>query len=108
MKLQNSFAPSSDLYQTLDAIAEISAFSPRIRQEGMLRSSEASKGVLIMGIDAEREKKISGIYEYTLREDGSRYLQENRDHAGRRESHSTSGLLPAQAARIREYSTHLV
>lgn len=85
MKLQNSFVPYQNLTETLNGIPGIIAHSPRIKLEGMLRSSEASKGILIMGIDPEREKHVSRIYEYTFKRDGSLYLNENTERTGRQE-----------------------
>ncbi|MCP4351723.1 MAG: ABC transporter permease [Desulfobacterales bacterium] len=73
MKLQNSFIPSPELQSSL---TDIPAYAPRIKIEGMIRSSEASRGVLIMGIDPEREKSVTEIYNYMLNTKGSSYLSD--------------------------------
>ncbi len=73
MKLQNSFVPSAELQSSL---SDIPAYAPRIKIEGMIRSSEASRGVLIMGIDPEREKSVTEIFNYMLKTKGSSYLSD--------------------------------
>jgi ABC-type lipoprotein release transport system permease subunit len=45
----------------------------------MVRSSEASRGVLIVGIEPEKEKRISRIEYYTKKEEGSRFLSSPDD-----------------------------
>jgi len=74
MKLGYSFVPGDALYDSLNTVPDLVAWSPRIRLEGMIQSSEASRGVLIMGIDPDREKAISNISSYMLPIDGNRYL----------------------------------
>ncbi|MCP4112507.1 MAG: ABC transporter permease [Desulfobacteraceae bacterium] len=73
MKLQNSFIPSPELQSSL---TDIPAYAPRIKIEGMIRSSEASRGVLIMGIDPKREESVTEIYNYMLNTEGSSYLSD--------------------------------
>jgi len=63
MKLQNSFVPSAELQH---ALSDFPRHAPRLKLEGMLRSSEASRGVLIMGIDPGKEKSVTKIFDYTL------------------------------------------
>ena len=74
MKLANSFVPSMDLMHALSRIPEVVAYAPRIKMEVMIRSSEASRGVLIMGIDPAREKSVSKIWDYMLPVEESTYL----------------------------------
>ncbi|MBN1930183.1 MAG: ABC transporter permease [Desulfobacterales bacterium] len=77
MKLQNSFVPSKELKNILSDIHDLKAFTPRIKMDGMIRSSEASRGVLIMGIDPVHEKTVSKILEYTLGEAAGSYLTDS-------------------------------
>lgn len=75
MSLQKSFLPSKSL---MDGLEEFSAYAPRVKTEGMIRSSEASRGVLITGIAPEQEKSVTGIFDYTLDKDG--YLSDPEAH----------------------------
>jgi ABC-type lipoprotein release transport system permease subunit len=80
MKLSRSFKPGERLVQALRAEKEILAFAPRIKVQGMARSSEASRGVLIVGIEPEQEKKVSGIKDFTVNDGGGTYLSnDDRD-----------------------------
>lgn len=72
MKLKNSFVPPQELESVLTGLS----YSPRIKLEGMIRSSEASRGVLIMGIDPEREKSVTKIFDYML--DKAGYLSDSK------------------------------
>ena len=40
----------------------------------MIRSSEASRGVMIVGINPETERQVSKIYDYMVHDQGSEYL----------------------------------
>ena len=60
MKLQNSLDLSETVLHSLEQTPGIVAYAPRIQLEGMIRSSEASRGVLIIGIDPETERSVSG------------------------------------------------
>lgn len=73
-KLEYFFRPSQ---QTNKAIAKnklIKSYTTRVKAQAMLRSSEAAIGVMIFGIDPEREKSVSKIYEYTSKDNGSAFL----------------------------------
>lgn len=74
MKLEYNFSPARSILSAIDAEKNIKAYAPRIKSQCMLRSSEASRGVMIVGIDPEREKKLTKIYEYMARDNGSGFL----------------------------------
>lgn len=80
MKLENNFNASDPIIQSLKD-DRILAYAPRVKIQGMIRSSEASKGVMIVGIDPEKEKNVSSIYSYTSKEDGSRFLNNEDEEA---------------------------
>lgn len=75
MKLQNSFVPSKEIQRTLGDFPD---HSPRLKLEGMIRSSEASRGILIMGIEPEKEKSVTQIFDYTLGENA--WLSDSVSH----------------------------
>ncbi|MDM8551293.1 ABC transporter permease [Desulfobacterales bacterium HSG2] len=75
MKLQNSFVPSEEIQ---GALADFPTHAPRLKLEGMIRSSEASRGVLIMGIEPENEKSVTKIFDYTLGENA--WLSDSGSH----------------------------
>jgi putative ABC transport system permease protein len=74
MKLERNFLPGRWLLDLLRGDKSIKAFSPRVKTKGMIRSSEASRGVMIIGIDPDSEKKVSTIYRYTIPAGGGRYI----------------------------------
>src|SRR5512145_271838 len=51
IKLEYSFIPGQEIYNSLKGVPSITAYAPRVVIKGMIRSSEASRGVLIKGID---------------------------------------------------------
>lgn len=75
MKLRYNFRPTDAIIKAVTGNPEIPGYSPRITMEGIIRSSETSCAVTITGIDPEKEKKITGIYTYTVRTGGSRFLR---------------------------------
>jgi ABC-type lipoprotein release transport system permease subunit len=80
MTLSRHFNPNEKIIQAIQNEKEILAFAPRIKVQGMVRSSDASRGVMIVGIDPEKEKKVSGLFEFTLQDNGSAFLsRDDRD-----------------------------
>jgi putative ABC transport system permease protein len=76
MKLEYNFYPDKRIYGILQRDKTITAFAPRVKVQGMARSSESSRGILAVGIDPEMEKKVSKIFFYTIKKNGSRYLSD--------------------------------
>src|SRR4030067_597803 len=73
IKLKYNFFPEERYYRALERSNLIKGFTPRVKIKGMISSSETSRGIMLMGIDPEREKTVSSIYHYTIKERGSRY-----------------------------------
>lgn len=76
IKASYSFKPESDIYGRLSETESVAGWAPRVKVQGIVRSSEASQGVLITGIDPEREKSVSEIYNYTSKDEGSSFLDD--------------------------------
>jgi len=76
MKLEKNFVPDKDLYSFIGRQESVVAFAPKIRVQGMVRSSEASRGVMVMGINPEKERNVSKIYDYTLKTGDSSFLDD--------------------------------
>jgi len=76
MKLENNFHPDTSIYEALKKNALIVASAPRVKVQGMVRSSESSRGVLVVGIDPARERPVSKMYDYTSKEKGSAFLDD--------------------------------
>lgn len=74
MKLALHFIPSPSLMAQLKSHPDIEGFSPRVKTEGIIRSSATSRQVLIIGIDPAFEQNASVIHLYTSQENGSRFL----------------------------------
>jgi ABC-type lipoprotein release transport system permease subunit len=76
MKLEKNFLPDEKIYSSIRGIKSVKAYAPRVKVQGMVRSSEASEGVFIIGIDPEMEKNVSMMYFYTLKTGGSSFLSD--------------------------------
>ncbi len=74
IKPSYSFVPDEDFMERMKSSKGFS-WAPRVKVQAMIRSSESSRGVMIAGIDPERERTVSGIYEYTSKENGSDFLK---------------------------------
>lgn len=73
MKLSYSFNADNEVYSGLDEISGIRGWAPRVKVQGIIRSSEASQGVMIIGIDPAKEKTVSDISDYTVKTGGSEF-----------------------------------
>ena len=71
MRLEYNFRADEALYDAIRGTRDVISFAPRVKVEGMVRSSEASRGVTVMGIDPVSEKGVSRIYQYTLSRGGA-------------------------------------
>ncbi|HNV49187.1 MAG TPA: ABC transporter permease [Spirochaetota bacterium] len=81
MKIAHNFKSTDRIMRSIAADRRIAAAAPRVKLPGMVRSSETSQGVLIVGIDPEKEMKISNLYQYTSKENGSRFLASPDENA---------------------------
>ncbi len=75
MKLKSSFEPEARIMKAVRDNRYVSHYTKRVKFEAMIRSSEASQGVMIMGIHPQSEKDVSSIYGYTIKEEGSSFLE---------------------------------
>lgn len=78
MKLERHFTANDEVLQAISGVSSIQAYAPKLTVQGMVRSAETSRGVMIVGIDPAREHLVSKISSYTSSENGSRFL-ENSD-----------------------------
>lgn len=76
IKASYGFTPDAGLYSALDRVAGISGWAPRVKVQGIVRTSESSQGVMITGIDPVRESGVSEIYKYTSKTGGSEFLED--------------------------------
>lgn len=74
MKISYSFNADSGIYEGLNNTPGIAGWAPRVKVQGIVRSSEASQGVMITGIEPGKEKGVSDIFNYMLNIDGSEFL----------------------------------
>ncbi|MBN2402675.1 MAG: ABC transporter permease [Spirochaetes bacterium] len=74
MKLEYNFLPARGIEKIIMEENYVSSYAPRLKVQAMVRSAEASRGVLVYGIDPEKEKTISKISDYTIKEDGGAFL----------------------------------
>ncbi len=64
MRLADSISNSAEVINKLQKYNFIKAFSTRLETNGMVSSSYASRGALIIGIDPEKEKNVIKVYKY--------------------------------------------
>lgn len=76
MKISYSFDAGNEIYSGLDGVPGIAGWAPRVKVQGIIRSSEASQGVMITGIDPEKERKVSDLSDYTLKTGESEFLDD--------------------------------
>ncbi len=81
MKLEYHFMPETRIIEAIESDERILAYAPRVKLQGMVRSSESSRGVMLVGIEPEMEKAVSNIYDYTIKKEGSRFLSADDDNA---------------------------
>ncbi len=62
----------------LEKIPEIKSISPRIKVMGMASTSGNASGIMINGIDIERERQVTGIAESIVRNGGSFFGENGR------------------------------
>ena len=74
MKLESNFYPAPRILRQLQKDKDIIASAPRVKTFAMIRTSESSRGVIVIGVYPDREKKISKLNEYTLPDEGGRFL----------------------------------
>lgn len=63
MSLVRSFVPSQN-FDKIKSIPGVKCSARRVKFEAMVQSSRSSQGVMVMGIDPEKEKCVSNIFEY--------------------------------------------
>lgn len=76
MKLQTNFYPDESVLAAIRKDKDVVAFSERVKAFAMIQTSESARGVVIMGIYPDKEKNITKINEYTLRDEGGAYLDD--------------------------------
>lgn len=76
LKPSFGFIPAEGIYERILHTDGVSGMSPRVKIQGIIRSSEASQGVIITGIDPAREKTVSMLPEYILKNRGEEYPDE--------------------------------
>lgn len=78
MKLHHSFSPYPEIFEALDKNEKpIRGWAPRLKVNGMARSSASSQAVSVIGIDPEKERIVSHLYEYTSKAGGSLFLKDS-------------------------------
>ncbi len=81
MKLELNFRADADILKIIEEEPHVAGVAPHVKIQGMVSSSETSRGVLIVGIDPIREKSVSRIEYYTLKEEGSDFLASPDDNS---------------------------
>lgn len=79
MNIKKSFTADQRIFGILKRNREILSFAAKVKVQGMLQTSEGSRGMMIMGIDPRAEIGVSRIASYTSTEEGSGFLTGTSD-----------------------------
>ncbi len=79
MKIGKNFAVSSNIIDGITRAKHIKGFTRRVKAQGIVRSSRASRGAMIVGINPVTEKSVSNIFDYMLKDDISQFLTDSSD-----------------------------
>lgn len=74
MKLEYNFRAKKEMFSAIRNEPAVKSWAPRVKAQSMLRSSESSRPVMLVGIDPHREKTTTKIYNYLLKDGESRFL----------------------------------
>ncbi len=80
LKLKYNFSADNKLHKILSEAKEtkkITAYAPRVKLQAMVRSAEASQGIMVIGIEPEKEKQVSMLETYTDKNNNSQFLEKN-------------------------------
>ncbi|MCB0595290.1 MAG: ABC transporter permease [Lewinellaceae bacterium] len=61
--LHNTFIPSEKATRFLDAMPEVKGYTNRLESVALASAENLTKGVLVVGIEPEKEKRITGLEE---------------------------------------------
>jgi len=73
LKPSYGFTVQADSLERIRKTDGVTAAAPRVKIQGVVRSSEAAQGVIITGIDPEQERAVSQLAEYILPDEGDGY-----------------------------------
>lgn len=59
--IENSFREDDNLYRLLRSQPELSGYAPRLESFALASVGEKTKGVFVLGIDPEKETRLSGL-----------------------------------------------
>ena len=59
--INNSFSADSALTARLNQVKEITTYSPRLESFSLASSADVTKGVMVLGIDPDRENRITNL-----------------------------------------------
>ncbi len=74
MKVELSFIPERAAYEAVRRNPLVVSWAPRVKLQGMARSGETSRSVMIIGIDPAAERKTTSLYSYVEKTGGSAFL----------------------------------
>jgi len=63
-EINDTIAGISNLTAVLDTFKRIKAYSVRLKCVTMISSANSNEGIMVNGIDPEKEKSVTGIYKY--------------------------------------------
>lgn len=72
-EIRHTIADGEKAIATLKGNPDIKAFSPRIKIMAMAGTSRGNTGVMLVGVDPEKEKAVSNVFEFIV-ENGGEYL----------------------------------
>ena len=59
--INNTYEITDSLMKKIEDVGEITHYSPRLESFALASSSDITKGTLVIGIDPEKEDKVTGV-----------------------------------------------
>ncbi len=76
MKVELCFMPERSVLDAVRKNPAVLSWAPRVKVQGMARSGETARSVMIVGIDPAAERKTTSLYSYMEKKDGSSFIDD--------------------------------
>lgn len=80
MKLTTNFHADERIFKALGKDRDIIASAPRVKAFAMIRTGESSRGVLVIGVSPEKEKNVSRMNDYMVKQGGGSFIDDPDTH----------------------------
>lgn len=64
--INNTFEPTDSIYQIVNRNKQVTQYAPRLESFALASSEEMTRGSLVIGIDPEKENKVTGLKKWVV------------------------------------------